>query len=408
MNVRLLAASIAAVFVAGVLVSGAGARSSRQADVAAAAAKIAAVANVPVFVAPGPSFSAAKARGRSVFVVPASSAGVADLASMTGFTGGIRQAGLAAGLKITTCSNDGTVKAQTVCLNRAVSSKANLVILAGSLDLVGLKVPLAAVKQAKIPVIGAHVLAPGDFGSGVDPAYQQALAGLTATVPAPFAQAARLMADYVTAAANGAAVTVLLSGASDVPESAPMLATVQGEFSSVCGASCTVSSIDVPYSTWQTKAYSAVKTATLAKTTQWLLPMFDQFDDLAAEGEADARASLSTVTRPSICSFGGAPFAIQMGQAANRVQCDIAENMNWDGWATIDQALRVLTGTTPLATENLPLRLWSLATSNWFTEGVGLAGETFPPSLDAGWGDPAQYINGYRTLWGLPTQSSAQ
>ena len=185
-----------------------------------------------------------------------------------------------------------------------------------------------------------------------------------------------------------------------------MLAAVQSEFSSVC-SSCTVSSIDVPFSTWQTAAYKAVATATLAKTTQWLVPMFDQFDDLAAEGESDARSAVSTVTRPNICSYGGAPFAIQMGQAANRVQCDIAENMNWDGWATMDQTLRVLTGTPPLATENLPLRLWSLSTSNWFTEGVGLAGETFPPTIDAGWGDPSQYINGYRTLWGLSTPAAS-
>ncbi len=68
-----------------------------------------------------------------------------------------------------------------------------------------------------------------------------------------------------------------------------------------------------------------------------------------AEGEADARAAYSVVIRPSICSFGGAPFAVQMGQAANRVVCDVAENMNWTGWATMDQALRVLTGNPPVA-----------------------------------------------------------
>jgi hypothetical protein len=400
MKVRSLVAGVATALLAVVCVTGAAARSAKQADVATAAAAIAAYANVPTFVAPGPPFKAAKAKGKSVVIIPASSNGVADLASMSAYTGGIRQAGLAVGLKVTTCSNDGTLKAQTTCLNKAVSSKANAIILVGSLDLVGLTTPLAAVKAAGIPVIGAHVLAPGDFASGVDPAYQQALAGLTATVPAPYAKAAKLEADYVTAVANGAAQTILLVGASDVPESAPMLAAVQGEFASVC-ANCTVSSIDVPFSTWQTAAYKAVAAATLAKTTQWLVPMFDQFDDLAAEGEADARAAVSTVTRPNICSFGGAPFAIQMGQAANRVQCDIAENMNWDGWATMDQTLRVLTGTAPLASENLPLRLWSLATSNWFAEGVGLAGQTFPPTIDAGWGDPNQWINGYRTLWGL-------
>lgn len=404
MKVRSLVAGVATALLAVAWVSGAAARSDRQTDVATAAATIAAYAGVPSFTAPGPAFSAAKAKGKSVVIIPGLSN--ADLASMSAYTAGIRQAGKATGVTFTTCSNNGTDKAQTTCLNDAISSKANAIILAGSLDLVGLKVPLAAVKAANIPVIAAHVLAPVDFPSGVDPAYQAALAGLTATVPAPYAKAAKLEADYVTAVANGAPVTIQIATASDLPESAAMLATVQSEFSSVCGSTCAVSSFDVPFSTWQTAAYKAVATATLSKTTQWLVPLFDQFDDLAAEGEADARAAVSTVNRPNICSFGGAPFAIQMGQAANRVQCDIAENMNWDGWATMDQTLRVLTGTPPVTTENLPLRIWSLSTSNWFTEGVGLAGETFPPTIDAGWGDPAQWINGYRTLWGLSTTKS--
>src|SRR5262249_37370397 len=150
----------------------------------------------------------------------------------------------------------------------------------------------------------------------------------TATVPAPYAQAARLLADYVAVQTNGANTNIVLAGAGDLPESAPMLATVQSELAAQCGASCSVSTIDVPSVKWQTSAYTAVKQATLAKTTGFLVPMFDQFDGVAAEGEADARASLASVSRPNICSFGGAPFAIQMGQAGNRVVCDVAENMN--------------------------------------------------------------------------------
>jgi len=405
MNIRLLVVGFAAAAIACSAAGGAAARSSTQQDVAFAAAQVAKYSAVPTFVAPGPAFDASQAKGKSIFIVPASSGPVGDLASMSAFTGGIRQAARAAGVKTSTCSNNGTLAAQTSCLTTAVTKKPGLVILVGSSDLVGLRDSLAALKHAGVPVLATHVLAPADFTSGVGPVYQQALSGLTATVSAPFAQAARLMADYVIATANGASTTIVLSGASDLPESAPMLATVQSEFSAQCGTSCSVSTIDVPFATWQTAAYLAVKKATLAKSTAYLLPMFDQFDDLAAEGEADARASLATVTRPSICSFGGAPFAIQMGQAANRVVCDVGENMNWDGWATMDQALRVLTGTPPVASENLPLRLWSAG--NWFTEGVGLNGMTFPPQIDAGWGDPDQYINGYRALWGLPALASS-
>jgi len=375
-------------------------RPTVAADTASAAVQVAQFISVPAFTAPGPAFTARNAKGKSILIVPSASGRVPDFASMGAFTSGIRQAAKAAGVTTTTCDNNGTVDQQATCLKGAATRKPGLVVLVGSLDLVGLQTQLTALKQAGVPVLATHVLAPGDFPSGVDPSYAKALAGLTAIVPAPFAQAAKLMADYVIATSNGAKQTIVLAGANDLPESAPMLAAIQAEFTSSCGSTCAVSSINVPSQTWQSAAYTAVKNATLNQTVNYLLPVLDQFDDLAAEGEADARASLSSVNRPNICSYGGAPFAIQMGQAANRVVCDVAEDMNWDGWATMDQALRILTGTAPVASENLPLRLWTA--NNWFTEGVGLAGMTFPPTIDAGFGDPDLYINGYRTLWGLP------
>jgi hypothetical protein len=257
---------------------------------------------------------------------------------MADYTAGIRQAAAAAGVKTTTCSSHGTVEQWAACLNKAISSKANLVVLVGPVDLVALQAELAALKKAKVPVIAAHVPAPRDFAVGLDPAYERALSSLAAIVPAPFAQGARLMADYVIADANEAPSRILVTGASDMPESNAMVAAVQNELASSCGPSCTVSSLDVPFSTWQTKGYAAIANATLAQPTSYLVSVFDQFDGIAAEGIADARAASAAVIRPNICSFGGTPFAIQMGQAANRVVCDLAENMNWDGWATMDQA----------------------------------------------------------------------
>jgi ribose transport system substrate-binding protein len=366
---------------------------------ATARAAVNAALNVPAFVAPGEDFDASKARGKRVFVVPAG-AEVPDIASMADYTAGIRQAAAAAGVKTTTCSSHGTVEQWAACLNKAISSKANLVVLVGPVDLVALQAELAALKKAKVPVIAAHVPAPRDFAVGLDPPYERALSSLAAIVPAPFAQGARLMADYVIADANEAPSRILVTGASDMPESNAMVAAVQNELASSCGPSCTVSSLDVPFSTWQTKGYAAIANATLAQPTSYLVSVFDQFDGIAAEGIADARAASAAVIRPNICSFGGTPFAIQMGQAANRVVCDLAENMNWDGWATMDQALRVLTGTAPLASENLPVRLWRA--DAWYTGGP--EGMTFPPTVDAGWGDPnadGGWITGYRDLWGL-------
>jgi ribose transport system substrate-binding protein len=163
---------------------------------------------------------------------------------------------------------------------------------------------------------------------------------------------------------------------------------------------CSVSLIDVPFEDWETDAISAVLNESLERPTQYVVPLFDGMSGLAAEGSNDTRGASATSTRPNVCSFGGTPFAIQMGQAGNRVTCDLAENMGWEGWATMDQALRVLTGAKPVASENLPLLLFNQTSLNWFSNGM-----TFPPTIGAGWGDPATtYVAGYRQLWGLPAK----
>jgi ribose transport system substrate-binding protein len=361
------------------------------------------------------------AAAKAIVVIPAG-AQVPQIASMSAFTGAIRQAATAAGVKVTMCSNHGERAVQTACLGKAVGNKANLVILVGPLDVVGLASPLTSVKKAGIPVIASHVLASSDFGVGIDPSstaatdysyaraldsYKRALAGLTATVPAPYAQAAKLIADYAVAEANGSHINVILGEMSDLIESAPMLKMVENEFAAQCPAACSLGSIDMPYSQWSPAPYgqwdtttiSNVLNASLAQPTQYVLPLFDGVDGIVAEGSNDVRSASATGIRPSVCSFGGAPFAIQMGQAGNRVTCDVAENMRWDGWATMDQALRVLTGAKPLSSENLPVLLWNQTSLNWFAPGM-----TYPPTIDAGWGDPATtYIAGYQKLWGLNT-----
>jgi ribose transport system substrate-binding protein len=165
--------------------------------------------------------------------------------------------------------------------------------------------------------------------------------------------------------------------------------------------------VDIPYAKWKTDAVDAGKSATLAKTTTTFLPLFDGLGALLAEGVRQARLANATVTQPRMHSFGGSPFFIQLGQDNNRVEGVVVQNMNWLGWATMDQVLRVLTRNTPLISENTGLR--SLDDDSWAAEGQGLFGIGFPPKLDQGWGDPRSddgWITGYRKLWGLPANST--
>jgi ribose transport system substrate-binding protein len=230
--------------------------------------------------------------------------------------------------------------------------------------------------------------------------------GLTAIVPAPYAEIGKLLADGVVVDRPTPTGRFLIVTSSAIPASAGLLAAVQAELAAVCGAACPVDTIDIPYASWQTQAIPIAASATLAKNTTTMIPLFDGIDPLLAQGVHDARLASPTVVQPRIHSYGGLPVAIQLGQDNNRVEGDIAENMNWLGWAAMDQTLRVLTGTKPVDSEETGLRF--VDDDAWGAEGVGLEGWSFPPLLDQGWGDPHGddgWITGYTKLWGVPTKS---
>jgi hypothetical protein len=64
MSNRRWIAAVAALSAAAVLASAAAARSGSRADLAYAAAQVAAASGPPTFTAPGPAFEASKARGK--------------------------------------------------------------------------------------------------------------------------------------------------------------------------------------------------------------------------------------------------------------------------------------------------------------------------------------------------------
>ena len=79
-----------------------------------------------------------------------------------------------------------------------------------------------------------------------------------------------------------------------------------------------------------------------------------------------------------------------MIQDENIVAQDVGENLDWLGWADMDQALRILVGAKPVQSEHTPLRVFD-ATN------VGQAGT--PPKDSTGYG--TAYVTAYKKLWGL-------
>jgi ribose transport system substrate-binding protein len=384
----------AALFVLIVLASG-GAVARSAVNLPAATANVADYDAAPAWDAPGPAFDAKKASGKTVFIIPGGT-DAQMLPSVAAMDGGIAQAAKTVGVKTLSCSNNGSDAAWKACFNQAMAKKVSAIVIAGGLPPSSVSSLVTNATAAGIKVIAGHVPDPGDFTGDIAATYTKAEAGLTAIVPAPYAAIGKLLADGLVVQRPTPARIVIVTS-SDILASAGLQSAVTNELTAVCGADCPiVSTLDLPYATWQTKGVAASAQNLLAAPVTAYIVLFDKVDALLAQGNHDARLASATSTQPRVIGYGGAPFAIQLGQDNNRVEGDVAESMNWLGWATMDQTLRVLTGTKTVDDENTGLRF--VDDDAWGAEGVGPEGWSFPPG-DDGW------ITGYTKLWGVPIKS---
>ena len=89
-----------------------------------------------------------------------------------------------------------------------------------------------------------------------------------------------------------------------------------------------------------------------------------------------------------IATFNGTPFVLDLVRDEDIVQMDVGENLSWIGWASMDQAFRLIAGEPAVRSEHTPLRVFDDAN-------VGEAGD--PAAFDRGYG--RSYVEGYKRLW---------
>jgi ribose transport system substrate-binding protein len=260
-------------------------------------------------------------------------------------------------------------------MNQAVAQKPDLIMLQGAPDPRVLQPQLIAARKAGIPVLVTH------FFEESDPSPPN----VTALVRVQFNQAARLEADYTIADTGGKANVVIVTS-NEVPIAAKgMLNAMKQEFSK-CSA-CKLSIVNVPIPDWATKIQTEVQSALVKDSgVNYVIPFVDGMANFAASGITAAGKK----DKVKISTFNGTPFALKMIQDGNVVAQDVGENLDWLGWADMDQALRILVGAKPVQSEHTPLRLFDKSN-------VGQAGT--PPKDSTGYGNA--YVAKYKALWGL-------
>jgi ribose transport system substrate-binding protein len=200
-----------------------------------------------------------------------------------------------------------------------------------------------------------------------------------------FNQAARLEADYPIVDTGGKA-DVLIVTSNEVPIAKGMLNAMKQEFAK-CGAGCKFTIVDVPIPDWGTKIQTQVQSALVRDPKiNYVIPFVDGMTQYTAAGIAAA----GKTGKVKISTFNGTPFALKMIQDGNTVAMDVGENLDWLGWADMDQALRILSGVKPVQSEHTPLRIFDKAN-------VAQAGT--PPKDSTGYGNA--YVQRYKSLWGL-------
>ena len=345
--------------------------SASVADVSYAQGQITANSSVPPFTFTSPSFNPASLKGKYVFNVPV----ISSVPFVQDIDTAQKQVADRLGLRYTSFTNQGTVQEWAQGITEGVTQKADVINLLGSMDLNALQPQLQQAKAAGIPVVYSH---------GIDLS-QTPPFPVNALVSGDYRRAGRLMADWIIADTKGHG-SIALVESTDLPPTAALVAAFTDELKSHCGSGCNLKKvINVPSAQWATKIQSAVQSELLADPSiNYLVPIYDGMCQYAVPAVTIAGRE----GKVHITAFNGSPFALDFLRTGDIVRMDVGENATWDGWANMDQVMRVLLGMQPVGNEAEGMRVWTQ--NNASEAGV-------PAKPNVGYGDA--YVTGYNKLW---------
>jgi ribose transport system substrate-binding protein len=348
-----------------------------RADVVGAEAELEKNRAVPEFTPPGAAFDAvANVRGKTVFEIPITS----EVPFITAVEAGMQQAAELVGARLVVYPNQGEPSQWAQGIRTAIAQRADAITLfAQNPELLGPQIEQA--EAAGIPVIVVRT-------TGEDEPCQADPSGDvygTACIPGPFEQAGRLEADWVISESGGDA-DVLVITSSDANSTVSLLEGLRDEFEQRC-PDCRLRFVDVPIPQWADRVQTEVSSALVADPgLDYVIPIYDSMSQYVVPAILAAGAA----ERVKIATFNGTPFVLRMLQEDDIVEMDVGENLAWVGWATMDQAFRLIAGEDPARSEHTPLRV--------FDDGnVDDAGT--PPRLDTGYG--GAFVAGYKRVWGV-------
>jgi ribose transport system substrate-binding protein len=324
---------------------------------------------------PGDPFDAKKAAGKTIFSIQENStnpftntvvAGMKDVADKVG-------------VKIVDYPNQGQRTQWIQGIQQAISRKVDAIVLSGgTIGPIYFKEQAAAAERAGIPIV---TVVDRDLTQDAEP-------NTAARVGQPYAEAARLDADWIIKQTKcDANVLVLTTNeviAGDISSKA-----AQDEFDKYCGDGCKTRFVNVPLAEWATKIGTTTQTEVSSNADlNYVFPLYDPM----AQFVVPAIQLGGGITRVKVATYNGTPGILRMIQTGDTVEMIVGENETHLGYAAMDQAMRLMTGVDPIGDGDygIPLRVFD-------DTNVDDTGD--PPQYGVGYGD--QWRDGFLEAWGL-------
>jgi ribose transport system substrate-binding protein len=324
---------------------------------------------------PGDPFDAKKAAGKTVFSIQENStnpftntvlAGMKDVADKIG-------------MKLVDYPNQGQRTQWIQGIQQAISRRVGvIVLLGGTIGPIYFKEQAVAAERAGIPIV---TVVDRDLTQDAQP-------NTAARVAQPYAEAARLDADWIIKQtkcdANVLVITTNEVIAGDINSKA-----AQDEFVNYCGDGCKTRFVNVPLNQWSTKVGTTTQTEVSSnEDLDYVFPLYDPM----AQFVVPAIQLGGGITRVKVATYNGTPGILRMIQTGDTVEMIVGENETHLGYAAMDQAMRLLTGVDPISDGDygIPLRVFD-------DSNVDETGD--PPRYGVGYGD--QWRDGFLKAWGL-------
>jgi ribose transport system substrate-binding protein len=283
-----------------------------------------------------------------------------------------------AGVKVTICDAKGNPTGITQCMQQGIAQHPD-VLVAMSLDTSYIHSYIQQADKAGIKVITAQTGTPGTphgTGAVAEVSFNYPLVGKI--LGAWFAAQSKCQGSYPQ----------IITSTSARQPSAAEVSGIQGALAQYCPSLKVRPVQNVLIPNWATQLATVTRSDILADPTlKYFLPLYDGMTIYMLPAVRQAGAA----NRVQMASFNGTPVVMQNDVVLSPLKADIGGPNEWYGYALADQTFRVLVGDHPVASENIPLRLFD--STNIGSINVNASETT--------WYGPVSFQQHYYQLWGF-------